>query len=608
MISKCYADAVDDQFQQICSGSTLPSQSVRQLVESGFVVVPGPVSGDPFNELTAAYDEVMAVATGPDFKIASATTRMSDLLTYASVFHDVYLYPPLLEACSHEYSPPKEATQMSYDVKYIGMDVHKEAIVIAVLNEGGKVVMESIIETKASSILQFLHGLRGELHVTWEEGTWAAWLYDLLQPQVQHIVVCNPRRNALLKEGSKSDKVDARKLADLLRTGMLRPVYHGENGLRTLRELGRSYQTISKDLTLADLTRAIDKNGLQAFEQVADGNAATNLFAATQGGPLSAPAAAIAASIFRPDPRMATPYSQQANAGAEYLLAKSLTLRADYLFVHGVKLPRTLNVNLLPPVVLTPENAPSLAVPAPTPQQIGREVFLPGRLNPNFDDIYALQTSSNSTYNGASLTLSRKMNEELEFSASYTLSKTYDDASDYDEQPQNPFNLRAENALSGQHQQQRFVFNALWDLPIGEEEDKGGNPQGNTGWLTQTFSHIELAPILTLESGRPADPLTGLDSNRSHAFPLSARPLALVRNSLNTPALATMDFRVLKYFPFGAAKRLDVVAEVFNLFNGANVSQINPVFGSGLTPTSGFRQPIAGTGARQIQFSLDFEF
>jgi hypothetical protein len=43
--------------------------------------------------------------------------------------------------------------------------------------------------------------------------------------------------------------VDAGKLADLLRTGMLRPVYHGENGLRTLRELGRSYQNISKDLT-----------------------------------------------------------------------------------------------------------------------------------------------------------------------------------------------------------------------------------------------------------------------------------------------------------------------------------------------------------------------
>ena len=68
---------------------------------------------------------------------------------------------------------------MSRDVKYIGMDVHKEAIVIAVLSDGGKLVMESIIETKASSLLQFIHGLRGELHVTWEEGTWAAWLYGL---------------------------------------------------------------------------------------------------------------------------------------------------------------------------------------------------------------------------------------------------------------------------------------------------------------------------------------------------------------------------------------------------------------------------------------------
>jgi hypothetical protein len=63
--------------------------------------------------------------------------------------------------------------------------VHKEAIVIAVLNGSGKLVMETIVETKASSILQFLHGLRGELHVTWEEGTWAAWLYVLAQREME---------------------------------------------------------------------------------------------------------------------------------------------------------------------------------------------------------------------------------------------------------------------------------------------------------------------------------------------------------------------------------------------------------------------------------------
>ena len=359
---------------------------------------------------------------------------------------------------------------------------------------------------------------------------------------------------------------------------------------------------------LANLARAIEKNGSRAFEQVADGTAAANLFTSAQGGPASNPAPGIPPSIYQPNPRMATPYSQQASAGAEYLLAKNLTLRTDYLFARGVKLPRTLNVNLLPPVVLTPANALSLGVPAPTSQQIGREVFSSARLNPQFNDIYQLQNSAASTYNGVSVTLSRKMSEEMEFSASYTLSKTFDDASDFTEQPQNPFDLKTEDAVSLQHQQQRFAFNALWELPIAEEEDKAEKHDEGTGWLTEAFRHIEVAPILVIESGRPANPLTGLDSNRSHGFPLSARPLALGRNSMSTPALATMDFRVLKYVPFGGAKRLDVVAEFFNLFNSANVTQINPIFGSGLTPIPGFKQPIAGIGARQVQFSLDFEF
>src|SRR2546429_4435216 len=129
------------------------------------------------------------------------------------------------------------------------MDVHTTTISVAVRDAAGKLIMESVIETKTSTILQFIQGLRGDLHVTFEEGTWAAWLYDLLKPYVTNVVVCNPRRNALLKEGSRNDRIDARKLAELLRTNLLRPVYHGEKGLRTLKELARAYLTISKDLT-----------------------------------------------------------------------------------------------------------------------------------------------------------------------------------------------------------------------------------------------------------------------------------------------------------------------------------------------------------------------
>ncbi len=134
------------------------------------------------------------------------------------------------------------------NTKYIGMDVHKESISIAVRNSAGKVVMECVIETKASMILQCIDGLRGDLHVTFEEGTSAAWLYDLLRPHVTELIVCDPRKNASMREDSQNDKIDARRLAELLRIDHLTPVYHGEHGLRTLKELVRSYLAVTKDL------------------------------------------------------------------------------------------------------------------------------------------------------------------------------------------------------------------------------------------------------------------------------------------------------------------------------------------------------------------------
>lgn len=133
--------------------------------------------------------------------------------------------------------------------KYIGLDVHQATISVAVMDSQGKVVMESILETKASTILEFLAGLRGSLYVTFEEGTWAAWLYDLLKPHVTEVLVCNPRKIPLLKQGNKSDKIDARKLAERLRLHDLKPVYHGETGMRMLRELARSYLTVVKDFS-----------------------------------------------------------------------------------------------------------------------------------------------------------------------------------------------------------------------------------------------------------------------------------------------------------------------------------------------------------------------
>ena len=81
----------------------------------------------------------------------------------------------------------------------------------------GKLIMEFRLETqKQPRSLSSSKGLQGTLSLTFEEGTSAAaWLHDLLKPHVSRLVVCDPRKAALLKDGNKSDRIDARKLAEL---------------------------------------------------------------------------------------------------------------------------------------------------------------------------------------------------------------------------------------------------------------------------------------------------------------------------------------------------------------------------------------------------------
>src|SRR5689334_15306241 len=133
--------------------------------------------------------------------------------------------------------------------KYIGMDVHAATISAAVMNAQGTVLMECVLETKGATILEFIQGLRGTLALTFEEGTWATWLHDLLKPHVSRLVVCDPRKNAQSRDGNKNDRMDARMLAELLRTNRVKGVYHEKNGTRALKELGRSYLTLTKDST-----------------------------------------------------------------------------------------------------------------------------------------------------------------------------------------------------------------------------------------------------------------------------------------------------------------------------------------------------------------------
>jgi hypothetical protein len=97
---------VDKQFETITAGHALPSDSARQLIESGFVIIPGPIPAQRIADLAAAYDKVMSSVSGPDFKVASTTTRMYDMVNRGPVFDEIYIHPPLLEACAHVIGEP----------------------------------------------------------------------------------------------------------------------------------------------------------------------------------------------------------------------------------------------------------------------------------------------------------------------------------------------------------------------------------------------------------------------------------------------------------------------------------------------------------------------
>ena|SRR2546423_1152337 len=132
---------------------------------------------------------------------------------------------------------------------YVGMDVHKATVAVAVLDAFGKLVSQAVIETSTQAVRDYFRCLRGEVHAAFEEGNHAAWLHDVVQPLVRRVVVCNPKHNRGRMDGSRNDRIDARKLADLLRLNAVRAVYHGEHGTRTLKHLMRCYECLVKDIT-----------------------------------------------------------------------------------------------------------------------------------------------------------------------------------------------------------------------------------------------------------------------------------------------------------------------------------------------------------------------
>lgn len=136
---------------------------------------------------------------------------------------------------------------MKRTTKYVALDVHQATTVAAVREERGRVIARTILPTEEGAILEFFRGMRGTIHVTFEEGTQAQWLHGLLAPRVDRVVVCDRRGER--RQGNRNDELDADELSELLRRGSLRAVYHGDAEGAVLKDLARNYENLVEDST-----------------------------------------------------------------------------------------------------------------------------------------------------------------------------------------------------------------------------------------------------------------------------------------------------------------------------------------------------------------------
>lgn len=132
---------------------------------------------------------------------------------------------------------------MTYD-HFIAVDWAQSNMAVARLTKHATKATIKDVPSSLADLKAYLLCLKGRKILTFEETTTAHWLYVELRELVDEILICDPYRNKLLSEGPKTDKIDACKLVTLLRSNLLKPVYHSCDELISLRKLVSGYDDL----------------------------------------------------------------------------------------------------------------------------------------------------------------------------------------------------------------------------------------------------------------------------------------------------------------------------------------------------------------------------
>ena len=130
--------------------------------------------------------------------------------------------------------------------KYIGLDAHSSTCNFCVMDESGSEIDSAKIVTNGRLLREYVRGISGKKKLTFEECELSSWLYEMFKNEDCELLVCNPVENRSYKK-AKTDKLDARQLANLLRGNFLKPVYHDGSDREKLRDLMSGYQQLVDD-------------------------------------------------------------------------------------------------------------------------------------------------------------------------------------------------------------------------------------------------------------------------------------------------------------------------------------------------------------------------
>ena len=279
-------------------------------------------------------------------------------------------------------------------------------------------------------------------------------------------------------------------------------------------------------------------------------------------------------------PNWVDPLAHEGDVTVERQLPGGLSASAAYVVSRGLHLPIFYDSNLAPST--TTKSYDILNTSGQTAQTVTFPYYT-NRIDANTGEVFIGQSDVNSWYNSMVLVLRRPMRHGLEFSTSYTLSKSFDGAqvtgsngtfngTDY---PIDPYNRKIEYALSDLDQRHRFVADAVWMPTFGTGLSKPAKLAVN-GWALSTIVFMATGqPVTPYVSGYPSALDGGVSGGVAYASPTNGRAGWLPRNGFTAPGYHNVDFRLSRQFPIGERVRLALLGEAFNLFNHTNVVSVN---------------------------------